>query len=267
MRRYDCHLAFSGSFALSLVPRYLACFSGSWYPQRAQCLAEAPRHRQGLWSPGPPVRDMGQGDRWLSQVPEFPLWTHAPLSDPGGVLRTRPRAPRTAAFQPLDTVGFPTTLHFSGVHHAACVLATPGFVRPFTGRHAGSLLTCWLDVSQVGLAPTGKHQPISWVSPNPKVSGLPWRDQCFVRRRMCEGGSPYPQSPRTAVPTTPPDGLSSRSLRRCMPQTSRRQSHPESEFLLRERDLPLCPFPEREAGRPVLIHVPFKDVRHLVETR
>src|SRR5215470_10446669 len=75
-----------------------------------------------------------------------------------------------------------------------------------------------------------------------------------------------PQIPRPAVPTTPPDGLSSGILLRCMPQTSRRQSHPESGSLLRERDLPLGPFPERESGLPVLIHLPFKDVRCLVET-
>jgi hypothetical protein len=41
----------------------------------------------------------------------------------------------------------------SGLNHAAYLLATPGFVRPLTGRHAGSLLTCWLDVSQGGLEP------------------------------------------------------------------------------------------------------------------
>ena len=46
-----------------------------------------------------------------------------------------------------------TTLSISGLHHAAYLLATPGSVRPLTGRHAGSLLTCWLGFSQVGLAP------------------------------------------------------------------------------------------------------------------
>jgi hypothetical protein len=44
-----------------------------------------------------------------------------------------------------------TTIHISGLHHAACVLAPPGSVRPLTGRHAGSLLTCWLGFRQVGL--------------------------------------------------------------------------------------------------------------------
>lgn len=122
----------------------------------------------GLLVTRSPFPGMVQGDRWLSHVPEFPLWRHAPLSDPGGVLDTRPCAPRTAAFRRLQTVGFPldpalrdillsTTIHISGLHHAACLLVTPGFVRPLAGRHAGSLLTCWLDVSQVGFPPTGKQ--------------------------------------------------------------------------------------------------------------
>jgi len=46
-----------------------------------------------------------------------------------------------------------TTLPISGLNHAACLLATPGSVRPLTGRHAGSLLTCWRSFNQVGLAP------------------------------------------------------------------------------------------------------------------
>ena len=89
---------------------------------------------------------------------------HAPLSDPGGVLDTRHTAFRTAAFRCVQTVGFPlsttlrdillsTTIHISGLNDAACLLATPGFVRPLTGRHAGSLLTGWLGFDQVGLEP------------------------------------------------------------------------------------------------------------------
>jgi len=35
---------------------------------------------------GTPAPDSTQGDHWLSQVPESPLWMHAPLSDPGGSL-------------------------------------------------------------------------------------------------------------------------------------------------------------------------------------
>ena len=77
---------------------------------------------------------------------------------------TRHRAARTAAGRRWHTVGFPlrtawrailvsTTLHISGLNDAACLLATPGFVRPLTGRHAGSLLTGWRGVSQGGLEP------------------------------------------------------------------------------------------------------------------
>ena len=79
-----------------------------------------------------------------------------------------------------------TTLSISGLHHAACVLATPSFVRPLTGRHVGSLLTCWLTFSQVGLEPEGSYplgnnNQFHRISPTPKVSGLPWREHAVVR--------------------------------------------------------------------------------------
>src|SRR5262245_23143761 len=49
-----------------------------------------------------------------------------------------------------------------------------------------SLLTCWLGVSQVGLEPEGSHplgnnNQFHRISPTPKVSGLPWREQADVR--------------------------------------------------------------------------------------
>ena len=46
-----------------------------------------------------------------------------------------------------------TTIPISGLNDAACLLATPGFIRPIAGRHAGSLLTGWLGIRQVGLGP------------------------------------------------------------------------------------------------------------------
>src|SRR5438445_3083721 len=89
---------------------------------------------------------------------------HAPLLDPGGVLDACLSASRAAAFRPLETVGFPldptwrdilvsTTIRIAGLHHAACILATPGSVQPLAGMHAGSLLTCWRGFRQVGLEP------------------------------------------------------------------------------------------------------------------
>src|SRR5262249_50307996 len=62
-----------------------------------------------------------------------------------------------------------------------------GFVRPLTGRHAGSLLTGWLDVNQVGFAhgthPLGNDNQYHEFSPNAKVSGFPWREHTLVRLR------------------------------------------------------------------------------------
>ena len=43
--------------------------------------------------------------------------------------------------------------HISGLNHAACILTPPGFIPPITETHAGSLLTGWLCVRQVGLEP------------------------------------------------------------------------------------------------------------------
>src|SRR5436309_3080479 len=82
-----------------------------------------------------------------------------PPTDP--VVRPRHPAPRTAACRSLDTVGVPldtplrallltTTLRIAGLHPAACILTTPGCVRPLTGRHAGSLLTGWRGVRPMG---------------------------------------------------------------------------------------------------------------------
>jgi hypothetical protein len=99
-----------------------------------------------------------------------------------------------------------TTLPISGLHHAASLRATPGSVRPLTGRHAGSLLTCWRDVSQMGLAPRGSHplgnnHPLHGIAPNAKVSGFPWRDQCIVRcsRRSVVGPRHAARHPRPAL--------------------------------------------------------------------
>src|SRR5206468_12637684 len=81
----------------------------------------------------------------------------------------------------------PTTIPISGLNHAAYLLATPGSIRPLTGRHAGSLLTCWLDFNQVGLAlcahPLGNINQFHGFSPNSKVSGLPWREHAWVCQR------------------------------------------------------------------------------------
>src|SRR5439155_16327295 len=106
----------------------------------------------------------------------------------------------TAAFRPLETVGFPlrtplraillsTTILISGLHHAACILAPSSFVPPLLGVHVefatDRLAKLWSGgtCTVPGAHPLGNNNQFHGFSPTPKVSGLPWRDQCLVRRR------------------------------------------------------------------------------------
>jgi len=128
----------------------------------------------------------------------------AATSDPGGVLDTRPCVSRTAAFRSLETVGFPlstslrvlllsTTLPISGLHHAACILVPSSSVRPLLGVHVDItpdlLARLWSGGTWAvsGSHPLGNSNQFHGLAPNSKVSGFPWRDQCFVRPRT---GSP-----------------------------------------------------------------------------
>jgi len=130
---------------------------------------------------------------------------HAPLSDPGGVLRTRHSAPRTVAFRPLDTVGFPfgtaegypcvhDSTHFGaqsrGLHLRSIQLRTPitGCARGCHYRSAGEAFIGW-DLSHLGSHPLGNSNQFHGLTPTPKVSGFPWRDQCIVRPCPRRGAS------------------------------------------------------------------------------
>jgi hypothetical protein len=98
-----------------------------------------------------------------------------------------PRRTQDCCLPATENRRLTTTLSISGLHHAAYLLATPGSVRPLTGRHAGSLLTCWLGFNQVGFAPwsahlLGNNNQFHGLAPSPKVSGLPWRDQWLIRQ-------------------------------------------------------------------------------------
>ena len=62
-------LPISGRFACRSLPDTLPASVRSWCPQRAHDRVEAPRSHQGLWSPGPPVR------QWCKEAegsPKFP---------------------------------------------------------------------------------------------------------------------------------------------------------------------------------------------------
>jgi hypothetical protein len=202
LRRYYAPLRLPsvpfGGFACRSPSRYLACFrvfvvspEGSW-PGRKLPTTPGPVVTR---SPTPGMWSRRQVALPRSRVPPVaacpalrPRW--CPRLSPSRVqdcclpaLAHRRLSPRYL----LRDILLSTTLHMSGLHHAACVLATPGFVRPLTGRHAGSLLTGWLDVSQGGLEPYGSHllgnnNQFPGFSPIPKVSGLPWREQARVRR-------------------------------------------------------------------------------------
>ena len=82
-----------------------------------------------------------QGNIWISRVPELPLWAHALVSDPGGVLNTCHSAFRTAAFRSIQSVGFSllrgypmtTTIHFSGLNTEPASLLLSGFGLPLPG--------------------------------------------------------------------------------------------------------------------------------------
>jgi len=137
---------FSGRFARRSRPESLACFRLFGVSPRGSCRGGSLHVTPGPLLARCPKPEMWPGDRGLSPVPERPLWLHAPLSDPGGVLDTCPGVSRTAAFRPLETVGFSlnpslrvillsTTIPISGRNHAACILVPSSSVRPLLGVH------------------------------------------------------------------------------------------------------------------------------------
>jgi len=141
-------LPISGRFACRSLPDTSPASVCLWFPLRAHGRVEAPDHARAFGHPVPFVREYGRGERWLSQVPELPLWMHAPFSDPGGVPLTRQNASGTAAFRCVHTVGFPlrmtvrdiflsTTLHISGLNHAACILVSLQLRTPIAGLARG----------------------------------------------------------------------------------------------------------------------------------
>jgi hypothetical protein len=105
----------------------------------------------------------------------------------------------------METVGFPlptslrdilpsTTLHISGLDHAACLFACSSFVLPSLGLHvelapdrlarrsSGGTCAC-------GAHPLGNINPFHEIALNSKVSGLPWRDHALVRLEVPRGAA------------------------------------------------------------------------------
>jgi hypothetical protein len=170
----------------SLVPRYLACVSpcvvspqGSWSGRSAQ----SPPGPLVTRSPSPGIASRSQGALPRSRVPPVKA---CPALRPRWCPAHAPSRAQDCCLPAHAHRRLPTTLHISGLNNTAYLLAPPGSVRPFTGRHAGWLLTCWLDLSQGGIEPHSAH-PLGNInqfhgfSPSSKVSGLPWREHALVR--------------------------------------------------------------------------------------
>jgi hypothetical protein len=189
LRRDDCHPVLLGLLRSSLASRSLACSRAFVVSLAGSCSGGSPAHTPGplvTRSPSPGSASRRPMALPRSRVPPLkicpalrPRWgpAHAPY-------RTQDCGLPAHANRRL-----PTTRPIAGLNDAADLLAPPGSVRPFTGRHAGSLLTCWLDVRQVGLAPhsphpLGNNNPFHGLSPSSKVSGLPWREHAVVRLRI-----------------------------------------------------------------------------------
>jgi len=177
MRRSEGHTIPRGALRWSLAPRSRAgccAFGGSLAGARAGRSSPA---APGLLVSRCPSPGMSPGDRWRSPVPAFPLSRQAPRSDPGGVLDARPVASSTAAFRPLETVGFPLQPAAGSPCAPRLYLLRGSITRPApafppaSDAHCwagtgSSLPTCGLGFSRVGrepyrLAPPGSQEPVS----------------------------------------------------------------------------------------------------------
>ena len=98
-----------------------------------------------------------------------------------------------SAFPSMTTGGISslsTTLPIAGLHHAACILVPSSVVRPLLGVHVDCapdrLARLWSGGTCTCCAhPLGNNNPFHEIALNPKVSGLPWRDQALVRLGLC----------------------------------------------------------------------------------
>ena len=194
IRRYDCPLSLSGRFACRSLPDTLRAFIVRGLPHGLGTTGKAPRIPPGLLvtrSPTPGISSRRQVALPSSRVP--PVET-CPALRPRWCPAHSPLRAQDCCLPAHANRRLPTTIPISGLNHAAYLLATPGSIRPLTGRHAGSLLTCWLDFNQVGLAlcahPLGNINQFHGFSPNSKVSGLPWREHALARKIIADAWSP-----------------------------------------------------------------------------
>jgi hypothetical protein len=145
-----------------------------WFvsPLRARGQPEALCQRQGSWSAGTPSLPAFLTRRQtalsssritpLSACPALrPRWCPAHLASrlrdcclPGAANRRLSLSASTRGYPPRTT-----TILISGLDHTACTLATPGFVPPFTGTHAGSLLAWCHPLVRSDLSRSPRNSP------------------------------------------------------------------------------------------------------------
>ena len=135
----------SGRFACRSLPNTLPASVRSWCPTWARDLVEAPRPRQGLWSPGPPLRDCvketGGSPKFPSSPSGYMPRSQTPvvsctlaIARPGLLPSGQWKPSAFPSVLPKDIL-LSTTLHISGLNHAACILAPSSFVLPLLGLH------------------------------------------------------------------------------------------------------------------------------------
>ena len=135
----------------------------SWCPHRARGLGEAPRSRQGLWSPGPPIRELCTETGGSPKFPSYPCEDMPRSQTPvvscalaiahPGLLPSCACKPSAFAAIPLRLSCCPRLYIFRGsITRPASSLTPASYAHCWAGTWS-SLLTCWLGVSQVGLEP------------------------------------------------------------------------------------------------------------------
>jgi hypothetical protein len=139
-------LPLSRHFACRSRPDTLPASVRSWCPLRARGRVEAPRPRQGYWSSGAPFRQCRKETGGSPKFPSYPYrdmprsqtpvvsWALA-VARPGLLPSGHWTPSAFPSLPPLRDILLSTTLPFSGLHHAACLLVPSSFVRPLLGLH------------------------------------------------------------------------------------------------------------------------------------
>src|SRR6266446_5495581 len=132
---------------------------------------------------------------------QTPVVSYALAIPHPGLLPSGACTPSAFAAIPLRLSCCPRLYLFRGsITRPASSLPPASYTHCWAGTWS-ALLTCWRGVSQVGLEPEGSHplgnnNQLHRISPTPKVSGLPWREQTLVRRSRARLGSTVPDLDR-----------------------------------------------------------------------